>query len=153
MPRDALGRAAREHVAPEQWPLHQRRAGALHRRQHLQAMGQRRRHFLAARTFIVFRRLGQQQAGFQKRQPSRHDQIIGRDFEAQPRRCRDEGEILLGERQDRDPAQIDLLLARELQQQIDRPLEPVEIENQRRLAGLVRLAGSGRCRLVIRPAR
>ena len=110
-------------------------------------MAQRRRHLLAARAVIVLRRLGQQQAGFQIRQPSRHHEIIGRDFEAQLPRCRDEREILLGERQDRDLGQVDLLLAREAQQQIDRPLEPVEIENQRRLAGLGRLAGFGRCRL------
>jgi hypothetical protein len=37
---------------------------------------------------------------------------------------------LVGEREDRDPAEIDLLLARQCQQQIDRSLIPVEVEYQ-----------------------
>ena len=46
----------------------------------------------------------------------------------------DEGEVLLGERQDRDAVQVDLLPAGELEQEVERPFEAVDVDVQRRLA-------------------
>ncbi len=43
----------------------------------------------------------------------------------------DEFQVLLGQLQDRDLAQIDLLRARQGQQQVERPLEAVDIDDQR----------------------
>src|SRR6185437_11945066 len=54
-----------------------------------------------------------------------------------------EGEILVGQRQDRQLCEIDLLLARQRQEQVDRPLEPVEIEDQRRLGCPLCRIGAG----------
>ena len=43
-------------------------------------------------------------------------------------------EILLGEREDGDAGQIHLLPPGELQQKVERTLEPVEIDGERRIA-------------------
>ncbi len=51
---------------------------------------------------IGFGRLGQQQPRFQIRQPGRHHQIVGGELDPEIARALDEGEILVGERQDRD---------------------------------------------------
>src|SRR4029453_9880648 len=47
----------------------------------------------------------------------------------------DEGEILVGERQDRDLGEIDLLVARQRQQQVERAFEALDVDHQRRLVG------------------
>ena len=44
----------------------------------------------------------------------------------------DEGEILLGKLQNRNARKIDLLPPRELQQQVERPLEALDIDRERR---------------------
>ena len=44
-------------------------------------------------------------------------------------------EDLIRKGQDRDAREVDLLLARQREQHVDRPLEPVEIEHERRFAG------------------
>src|SRR5215471_491563 len=85
---------------------------------------------LGPRRLVVLRRLRQQEARFQVSEPGRHDEVVGRDLEVQKALPRDEGEILVRERQDRDLPEIDLLLARQSQQQIDRTLIPVEFEHQ-----------------------
>ena len=41
---------------------------------------------------------------------------------------------MVGELEDRDPGEIDLLPAREFEQQVERPLEPVDVDRERRLA-------------------
>ena len=71
-----------------------------------------RGQFLARGT--LFGGIGrQQQPRFQKGQPGGHDQVIGRQFDAQGPRLFDEGQVLLGQFQDRDLAQVHLLGARE----------------------------------------
>ena len=45
----------------------------------------------------------------------------------------DEGEILVGQRQDRDPGEVDLLGAGELEQQVERAFEAVDVDDQRGL--------------------
>jgi hypothetical protein len=78
-------------------------------------------------------RLGQEQARLQVGEPGGHDQIIGGELEAQAAGSLDEGEILLGERQDRDAGDVDLLARASVEQQIERPLEAVDVDDQRRL--------------------
>ena len=81
------------------------------------------------------RRFRQQQARLEIGEPRRHHEIVGGKFEPQLARLLDEGEILVGERQDRDLREIDLLLARERQQQIERAFEALDIDDQRLLVG------------------
>ena len=42
-------------------------------------------------------------------------------------------EILLGQRQDRNLGEIDLLLARQREQQVERAFEALDVDDQRRL--------------------
>ena len=79
--------------------------------------------------------LRQQQARFQVGEPRRHHQIVGGELEPHLARLLDEGEILVGQRQDGDLREVDLLLARERQQQIERALEALDVDDQRRLVG------------------
>ena len=57
--------------------------------------------------------LGQQQARFEIGEPRRHHQIVGGELEPHAARFLDEDEILVGQRQDGDLREVDLLLARE----------------------------------------
>ena len=69
-------------------------------------------------------------------EPGGHDEIVGGEFE--PDACArglDEDEILLGERQDGDAGEIDLLGARKVQQQVERPFEAGDVDDQRRVVG------------------
>jgi hypothetical protein len=72
----------------------------------------------------------QQQRRFEIRQPRRHHEIVRRQFQLQRARGIDISEILLDQREDRNLPQIDLLPTREREQQIERPLPPVEIQRQ-----------------------
>ena len=101
-------------------------------------MAQRRRQLDPARPVLLGRRLGQEQPRFQVGEPCRHDQVVGGDLEPQPPLRRDEREILIGQGQDRDAGEIDLLVARQRQQQIDRPLIAVEVQDQCRPVRLTR---------------
>ena len=132
-----------EDVAAELRPRHQARARLLHRLEPLQLMGQRRGQLGAAR--LVRRlRLGQQQARLEVGEPRRHDEIVGGDLEPQLARRRDEGEVLVGELQDRDLGEVDLLLARQREQHVDRPLIAVEIDDELRRLPAARLAPARR---------
>ena len=73
----------------------------------------------------------QQQAGLQEREPGCHDQVVGGELDAKPPGGVNEGQVLLGELQDRDAAQVDLLGAGERQQQVERTLEAVDVDHQR----------------------
>ena len=77
----------------------------------------------------------QQQARLEIGEPRRHHQIVGGKLEAQFPHLLDEGEVLVGQRQDRDLGEVDLLLARQRQQQIERPFEALDVDDQRRLVG------------------
>ena len=104
------------------------------RLQPLQPPGERVGHVLGGRP-VGRRRLRQQQPRFQIGEPRRHHQIVGGKLEPQLARLLDEDEILLGQRQDRDLGEIDLLLAGERQQQVERALEALDVDQQRRLVG------------------
>ena len=69
-------------------------------------------------------RFRQQQPRFQVGEPRRHHEIVGGKLEAELSRRLDEREILVGQRQDRDLGEIDLLLARQRQQQVERAFKP-----------------------------
>ena len=79
--------------------------------------------------------LGQQQARFQIGEPGRHHEVVGGELEAQLARLLDEDEVLLGQRQDRDAVEVDLLPPRKLEQEVERALEAVDVDMQGRLAG------------------
>jgi len=77
---------------------------------------------------------GEQQPRFQERQPRRHHQIIRASSKANFPRRLDEHQVLVGQRQDRNLGEIDLLLPRQRQQQVERALIALDVDNQRRLA-------------------
>jgi hypothetical protein len=97
-----------------------------------QPVGQRGRHFLGARA-VGGCRFRQQQPRFQIGQPGRHHQIVGGEFEANLAGRLDEHKILVGQRQDRNLVQVDLLLPRQRQQQIERAFIAFDVDDQRRL--------------------
>ena len=84
---------------------------------------------------LALGRLWQEQPRFQIGEPGRHHQVIGRELEPQRPRRLDEGEILLGERQDRDPREVELLAAGEVQQEIERAFIAVDVDHERGFAG------------------
>src|SRR5205823_11415433 len=79
---------------------------------------------------LILRQLRQQQPRLQIGEPSRHHQVVGGDLQVERVLRRDKGEILIRQRQDRDLPEIDLLLAGQCEQQIDRPFVPIELEDE-----------------------
>src|SRR5262249_57276131 len=57
---------------------------------------------------------------------------ISRQLEPELARFLDESEILVGQRQDRDFGEVDFLLARERKQKIERALESLDVDHERR---------------------
>src|SRR5262249_31492882 len=96
------------------------------------------RHFLGAQPLRRML-LGKQKARLQICEPGCHHQIIGGQLQAHFARVFDKGEILIRQRQNGDLGEIDFLLSREREQQVERALEPLNINHER---GLV--AGSPR---------
>ena len=84
----------------------------------------------ADRGIGVFLVLGQQQARFEIGEPRRHHEVIGCDLELQLLRFGDEGQILLDERQNRNLGEVDFLRARQRQQQIERALKAVDVDDE-----------------------
>src|SRR4029077_20086221 len=85
--------------------------------------GKKRAKLLAGRLALCVLLGGEQQLRLEKGKPRRHDEVVGGDLKAELARLGDEVEILLSERQNRDPGEIDLLGAGEREQEIERPLE------------------------------
>src|SRR5215831_217001 len=132
--RDRLGLTASKDIAAKLRPRKHLLGRSPDRFEPLEAQRQRVRHVLGA---LPFRRVHvrQQQARLEIGEPGRHHQIVGRELQAQPPRLLNEGEILVGERQDRDLGKVDLLLAGERKQEIERPFEALHIDHERLLAG------------------
>ena len=126
--RSPSGAAAQEDVAADPVAAEQPRAGLAHRVEPLEPQLQPQRDFFRAR--VLLRVLGQQQAGFEISEPRRHHEIIGGDLQLQRPRFGEIGQILLDQLQDRDLREIDLLRAREVEQQVERPLPAVERQVQ-----------------------
>ena len=126
-------RTTTKNISPD--PISSQQPGArfAHRIQSLQPELQPQRDLL--RAGVLFRVLGQQQAGFEIGEPRRHHEIIGGDLELQRACLREVGEILLDQLENRDLREIDLLRAGEIEQKVERPLPPVERQGQ-----LIRLA-------------
>ncbi len=142
---DAFGDAAHEKVPALLIAPHQARRGPTHRLQPFQLKRQMRGQLLARRA--LFGRIGrQQQARLQEGQPGGHDQVIRRQFDAQPLGGLDEAQVLLGQLQNRDLPQIDLLRPRQGQQQVQRALEAIDIDDKR-LAAALFLGGETRGRI------
>ena len=139
---DQFRHAARKHVAAEPVAVDQARRRVAHGFEPLQPELQHGGQFLAALA-VVAGLLGDQQLRLEEGQPRRHDQIVGREFQPELSRALDEDQILLGERQDRNAREIDLLVARKVQQQVERPFEAGDIDDQRRIAGDARIVVLG----------
>jgi hypothetical protein len=118
---------------PSCGPRHQAHARLLHRLETAQLPLQRVGHLLA-RQLLAGRRLGQQQPRLQIGKPRRHHDVVGGEFQPHPPRLRDMRQILIDQRHHRDAAQIDLLVAREGQQQVERAFEALEVDDQLALA-------------------
>ena len=115
--------------------------------EHAEAIGQRLGGNRAVFHFLPIG--GQQQPGFQPGQPRRHHQPVGGQFQAHAAGALDHREELLHQRQNGDLRQIDFLCAREVEQQVQRPLEPVQPQQQavtgwRGIRSIGRHAGRGR---------
>ena len=129
----ASGIAARKNVALQLRAVHQPVRRFANGLEPAQPVGERGRHFLGARPFRGGG-FGQQQPRLQEGEPRRHHQIIGGKFEADFAGRLDEDEILIGQRQDGNLGEIDLLLPRQRQQQVERALIALDVDDQRRLA-------------------
>ena len=130
---DGFRIAARKNIALQLRAVHQPVRRFANGLKPAQPVGQRGRHFLGAGT-VRRGGLGQQQPRFQEREPCRHHQIIGGKLEANFAGRLDEDEVLIGQRQNGNLGQIDLLLPRQRQQQIERTLIALDIDDQRWLA-------------------
>src|SRR6516164_110161 len=131
--RDRLRLAAPEHVTIELRAAEQALGNIADGLKTLEAQRQRDRHILGALPFgrVRFR---QQQARLQIGEPRRHHEVIGRQLESQLARLLDEGKILIRERQDRNFGEVDLLLAGEREQEVERAFETLDIDHQCGLA-------------------
>src|SRR5262249_51445264 len=96
--------------------------------------GQRQRHLLRARP-VTRRHFGQQQARFEIGKPGRHHEIVGGKLKPQLARRLDEGQILVSERQNGDLRQVDLLLARKHQQQVEWTFKAFHVDDHGGLGG------------------
>ena len=79
--------------------------------------------------------LRQDQAGFQIGQPGRHHQIIGGQFQIELLGAFDEFQILIGQLEDRDLGDVDLLVAGQGQQQVQRTFKAIHLHQQRLVVG------------------
>ena len=123
-----LRHAAREHILPERRASAEPHGEQTDLREHAEAIGQGLGGDGTVFHFLLIG--GEQQARFQPCQPRRHHQPIGREFQSHPFCTLDHGQELFDQRQDRDFRQIDFLRAGEVEQQIQRPLEAVEPQEQ-----------------------
>ena len=131
---DRLRISARKDIALQLRTVHQPVRGFANRLEPAQPVGKRRRHFLGARS-VRRRGFRQQQPRFQISEPRRHHEIIGGELKPDFPGRLDEHQILIGQRQDGNLGEIDLLLSRKRQQQIERPFIALDVDNQRRLVG------------------
>ncbi len=129
---DGFRVSARKNVALQLRTVHQPVRRFANGLEPAQPVGERGRHFLGARS-VRGGGFGQQQPRFQKCQPRRHHEIVGGELEADFPRRLDEHQILVGQRQNGDLVKIDLLLPRQRQQQVERALIALDVDDQRRL--------------------
>nr|WP_263429880.1 hypothetical protein [Nannocystis pusilla] len=70
----------------------------------------------------------QQLAALEVRQRRRHHQVVARDLEVELAHDVEVLEVLLGDERDRDVEDVELVLAHEVQQQVERALEHLELD-------------------------
>src|SRR5215469_2748704 len=140
---DGFRSTAAEHITIKLRTCDQLLCSLANRLEPSQAERERRRHVLGAGADDLFV-VGNEQARLEKCQPGRHHQIVGCQFKSKPARFLNESQILIGKRQDRDLGNIDFLLPRQSQQQVEGSLETLHIHNEGRL---VRGAISKRLRI------
>ena len=121
-------RAAGEARLAQPRALLQRRRRAPQRLQPAQPLAQILGHGLGVGQLALGRR--QQELRLEVGEPGRHHEIFGRDLQLAGLHAVQIGQELLGQRQDRDLGEIDLVGAGEVQQQVERPLEPVQVDDE-----------------------
>ena len=127
-----------EEIAPEPRPAHQIFAGLANRRKGAQPLRESLRERGRVHIGGWLRGGGKKQTRLQKGEPRGHDQIVGGELEPQFPRGLDEAQILLRQREDGDARQIDPLAPGELQQQVERAFEAIEVDGE---SGLARRLG------------
>src|SRR5437762_4523052 len=135
---ELLWLAAVEDVTAQTVTRHQPGGRLAHGLQLLQTEGELGGKILCWRLLIA-RCPRQEQARFEISEPCRHHEIIGGDLEAALTRLIDESEILLDQRQNRNLREIDLVMARKLEQQIHGAFEPRHIDDEGLIVGRRRL--------------
>jgi hypothetical protein len=85
--------------------------------------------------FFVGGRFRQQEPRLQISEPRRHHEVIGCNFDFQVARLVDKGEILVGERENRDFGEVDLLVTRERKQEVEGAFEAAHVHHERRALG------------------
>jgi len=99
-----------------------------------------RRHLIGPDAFESTR-LGKDKSGFEIGEPSRHDEIVGRQLQPAAACRLHERKILIGELKNRNLRDVHLLIARKSEKQIERPFEAVELDNQHVFGGDRRALG------------
>lgn len=127
-----LGRAAHEDIAAEAIAVDEAVCRLAHGFEAFQAEGERCCQLLAGRA-VILGLLGNEQLRLEIGKPGCHDEVIGCKLDADTPGAFDEQQILLGERQHRNARQIDLLVAGEIEQQVERAFEAGDVDHQRRL--------------------
>src|SRR5690606_22992887 len=74
--------------------------------------------------------LGDEETRLQVGKPRGHDQIVGRKLQPHAAHPLDEGQILLGKRKHRDARKVHLLVARQMQQKIERAFKTFDIDGK-----------------------
>ncbi len=130
--RNMLRRAAGKDITAETVAVDKPACSLAHGFEAFQAEGKRCGHLLAGGT-VVLDLLRDQQAGLEIGEPCRHHEIIGGKLDADAAGGFDELQILLGKRQHRNARKIDLLVAGEVEEEIERAFEAGDVDHQRRL--------------------
>jgi hypothetical protein len=80
---------------------------------------------------VLFRTPGEEELRLDADQRRRHLQELPGPLQLQPVHLRDHRQELLGDARDRDVEDVDVLLANQVQQEVERPLEAIQAHLQR----------------------
>jgi hypothetical protein len=133
-----LWRAAPEHVPVVEMAGVKVRHRLAHRIQPPEPERQPASHRFRVDVVLVLLVGRKKQFRFEIGEPRRHQQVVSRQIDLAVLRLVNIGEVLVGQLQDRDLREIDLVPPRQLQQQVERPLESVEVDAER-IAGVGRV--------------
>ena len=119
---------ANEDVPPQHRPLAQARRRLLEPLVLDQAPGQLLAHDLGVFLFLLVPVARQQRLGLDVDQGGSHHQEIARDLEVQRLHQVEVGQVLLGDLRDRDVVDVELLVADQVEQDVEGALEDVEAQ-------------------------